>query len=287
MKYEQAGTHEIEYKAVDECGNETTETRTITIIDNTPLHTVLYTDGTLIINEHESRRSSNTKKYGNVIQEYVPLDENNNYNFTTGSQRPWHNELKKIKSVKFGSTAKPVSIAYWFQADANLESIDFANFDGSEVTNARAFVASTAITSLTLPEMPKLEMIRYICNKCESLTKVDMSNMKSTVLTDTQDAFQGCYALTEVDLSSNSGTIAICDRMFANVANDGKGDMQITTIYASEGLDFSQATSSGNMFRTDTSLVGGNGTVFDSSYIGKQYARIDKDGQPGYFTAKE
>ena len=31
MKYDQAGTYHLEYKAVDECGNETTETRTITV----------------------------------------------------------------------------------------------------------------------------------------------------------------------------------------------------------------------------------------------------------------
>lgn len=31
MKYEQAGTYEIKYKAVDECGNETTATRTVVV----------------------------------------------------------------------------------------------------------------------------------------------------------------------------------------------------------------------------------------------------------------
>ena len=40
------------------------------------------------------------------------------------------------------------------------------------------------------------------------------------------------------------------------------------------------------MFADCTKLKGGNGTVFNSSYQDKTYARVDKDGQPGYFTAK-
>lgn len=285
MKYDNAGTYEIEYKAVDECGNETTEKRTVEVIAIT-YETILFEDGTLIINEKSTDRESNIQKHGAVTKTYVPFDEDNDYNFTGTSQRPWNNEARHIKSVEFGSTVKPVSIAYWLQACANINAVDFTNFDGSEVVNARAFVASTAITTLTMPEMPKLEIMRFMCNRCESLTKADFSNMKSTALSDITDIFQGCYALTEVDFSNNNCTIMTCDRAFANVADDGKGDMKIETIYASEGLDFSKATSSGNVFRSCTSLVGGNGTTFDSNYVGKQYARIDTPGQPGYFTEK-
>ena len=40
------------------------------------------------------------------------------------------------------------------------------------------------------------------------------------------------------------------------------------------------------MFYNCTKLKGGNGTAFDSNYKDKTYARVDKAGQPGYFTAK-
>jgi len=40
------------------------------------------------------------------------------------------------------------------------------------------------------------------------------------------------------------------------------------------------------MFTGCTALVGGSGTPFSSSYTDKTYARIDRAGQPGYFTAK-
>lgn len=40
------------------------------------------------------------------------------------------------------------------------------------------------------------------------------------------------------------------------------------------------------MFTSATKLVGGNGTKFNSSYEDATYARIDKEGEPGYFTLK-
>lgn len=43
---------------------------------------------------------------------------------------------------------------------------------------------------------------------------------------------------------------------------------------------------SDNMFYNCTSLTGGNGTTFDANHTDAEYARIDKPGQPGYFTQK-
>ena len=42
------------------------------------------------------------------------------------------------------------------------------------------------------------------------------------------------------------------------------------------------------MFEDDTKLVGGQGTTYNSSYMRKEYARIDdpSNGKPGYFTYK-
>lgn len=46
----------------------------------------------------------------------------------------------------------------------------------------------------------------------------------------------------------------------------------------------SAVTNSTNMFYGCTKLVGENGTIYDSSHVDKEYARIDKTGEPGYFT---
>lgn len=65
----------------------------------------------------------------------------------------------------------------------------------------------------------------------------------------------------------------------------------LRSIYVSEynettgkGWTTKNVTDSDNMFTGATKLVGGNGTKFNSSYIDATYARIDKEGEPGYLT---
>ena len=60
----------------------------------------------------------------------------------------------------------------------------------------------------------------------------------------------------------------------------------LTTIYVSDKFTTNAVTNSTNMFYNSNKLVGGNNTTYNSSYIDKTYARIDKEGSPGYFTYK-
>lgn len=284
MKYTEPGEHTLVYKAVDECGNTTEQIRTVEVVD-VPKTTTLFTDGTLIINERSTDRDANVTKHGAMRNEYAPLDSTNTYVFNGTSERPWHDKGNSIIAVEFGSTVSPLSIAYWFQSCPNLESIDWTNFDGSNCTSARAFAASTKITNLTLPKMPNLTSIRFICNACPNLTSVDMSDVNASGMTDINAAFQACYALETVDISGLAGTIEACANTFSNASNGA--DMILETIYANPNLDCSQATAYNNMFRACTSLVGGAGTVYEASHIGRDYARIDNPpSSPGYFTQK-
>ncbi len=61
----------------------------------------------------------------------------------------------------------------------------------------------------------------------------------------------------------------------------------LKTIITSDNFKTNNVTSSGDMFTDCTSLIGGNGTVFDSNHVDKTYARIDTPSTPGYFTKKE
>lgn len=280
MKYTEAGTYSITYIATDECGNETRHNRTVHVHKKM---TVLFTDGTLIINEISSNREANIEAHGAVVAEYVPLDSDNTYVWGSGNDQLWFNERSRIKYVEFGSPVAPDSIAYWLQL-SGLESIDFTNCDCSNVASARAAFASTNITELVLPSMPNLTSIQYMCNRCYDLATVDFSNVGATAVINTQDAFQGCYALTEISFVGLAGMVDNCERMFANVNSDGHGNMQIATIYSDGALKFWQASASTNMFRSCTGLVGGNGTTFRSDVTNKDYARIDEPGTPGYFT---
>ena len=284
MKYDVAGTYELTYKAVDECGNETTQTRTIIVEEPEVFKTTLFTDGTLIINESSTDRDSNIAEHGAVVSVYEPLDADNTYVFSGGDNQPWLSERSQIKSVKFGSAVAPIEMAFWFQKCINLESIDFTNCDASNVTTVRAMFSETKVTEVTLPAMPNLTSIQYLFRGTKTLTDVDFSNVGATGIINTTDCFQGCYGLTEVSLIGLAGNVDKCERMFANIGNDGQGNMNVQTIYSDGALKFWQASSSTNMFRSCTSLVGGNGTVFRSDVTNKDYARVDKADEPGYFT---
>lgn len=282
MRYNEAGTYTLEYKAVDECGNETIAERTVVVSVPVTKHTVLYEDGFFIINELSTARASNLTKHGNVVYEYDPLDSQNDYVFSNANSQPWFNQKSQIQSVEFGSDVSPTSIAYWFSSCTNLERIDWVNFDGSRVTTARAFINGSSIIDIAFPPMPNLTSIQYICQGSLALSSADFSQVGATGITNTQDAFQGCYELTEVDFSGLAGTVNTADRTFANLS--GGGNMALQTIYANSNLVFVAGT---NMFRACVDLVGGNGTQFDANNVGYQYARIDTASTPGYFTAKE
>lgn len=294
MKYTETGIHELRYTAVDECGNETTRIRTIEVV---AMATVLYADGTLIINESPTDRDSNIALHGAVVKEYEPLDANNSYVLSRGDDQMWLSERNLIKSVQFGSAVQPTSMGYWFQNCQNLESIDWTNLDGSVNTSLRALFASTKLASFSgIPEMPNVELLRFMFNACERLVTCSMQGLNSSKVTDTNGMFQGCYNLEEVTLAFGDSNVQICGNMFSNYNGDGKGDMKLRKIYntaraeGDSGLRdypyFEDATTSTNMFRSCTSLVGGDGTTYDPSKINKAYARCDSTeaSKLGYFT---
>ena len=97
--------------------------------------------------------------------------------------------------------------------------------------------------------------------------------------------FQNCSSLTTIDLSKfDISKVTNLNAMFS-------GCSSLTTIYVSEfnsetntGWTTSAVTNSSNMFSNCTKIVGGNGTTYNSSYVDKTYAVIDKTGTPGYLT---
>lgn len=245
--------------------------------------TVLYENGTLVINELSASREGNMATFGSVVAEYPPLDSNNGYVFKSAGDQPWVEKRKRISQVMFGSLTCPTSMDYWFQ-ESEVRVIDWQNFKGDENQSCRATFARTKIRELSLPYMPKLKSIHYICRGCENLHTVSFQETKANNVSLTTDAFQGCYNLLYVHLVGLEGIVESCERMFANVANDGNGNMPLERIYSDGKLDFSHASNSGNMFRSCKSITGGVGTKFDAEKIDKTYARIDAVDNPGYFT---
>ena len=86
---------------------------------------------------------------------------------------------------------------------------------------------------------------------------------------------------TTLDLSSfDTSNVINMGNMFYHCSN-------LRTIYASDSFVTNNVTNGSNMFNSSPKLVGGAGTIYDSTKTDKTYARID-DGSsnPGYFTKK-
>ena len=126
----QTGTFKDNVLTVSNVTSDTTCTVTFDTMS-----TVLYNDGTLIMNELGINRASNTTKYGSVTKEYAPMDESNSYVFYSNADQPWKYKASSIKSVDIGNTMKPVSTAYWFNNLYNMQSGSFTNLDVSNVTD--------------------------------------------------------------------------------------------------------------------------------------------------------
>ena len=253
--------------------------------------TVLYTDGTLIINESSRNEAANVALHGQPANIYDPFDLNgatnvDKYIFTSDSQRPWDSQALSVRSVEIGSNIQPTSTACWFSMMTNCTSINFTGLNTSAVTDMyNMFGTCQALTSLDVSNFNTSAVINMgsMFNGCQALTSLDVSNFNTSMVTDMNNMFNGCQTLTSLDVS-NFNTSAVTDMydMF-------NGCQALITIYASVNFVVTQVMSSSKMFgNMSTNLVGGAGTVWASSNPkDKTYAHIDGGvSNPGYFTAK-
>ena len=114
----------------------------------------------------------------------------------------------------------------------------------------------------------------------ESIT--GMNYLNTSEVTDMAWMFTHCNDLTSLDLSNfNTSNVDRMTCMFYGCYN-------LRTIYVGNGWSTAAVTYSSDMFTGCTSLVGGQGTAYNSSNPkDKTYAHIDGGtSNPGYFTDK-
>lgn len=97
--------------------------------------TVIYEDGTFIINELLKDGESNEAIHGAVVKEYPALGFGSEYQFSSYTQVMWADDRSLIKRVYIGSNIKPKKTAYWFYNCTNIEYFDSTNLDVSDVTD--------------------------------------------------------------------------------------------------------------------------------------------------------
>ena len=110
---------------------------------------------------------------------------------------------------------------------------------------------------------------------CTSLTSLYLIKWHIAPTCSLSEMFSNCTQLTVLNIANfNLSSSNYFPFMFLQCSN-------LTTIYCN--YDWSQASHT-SVFNDCTRLVGGNGTIYNSSNKGSAYAKVDESGSPGYFT---
>lgn len=236
---------------------------------------------------------------------------------------PWYDIRKNVRKVIFEDTIYSISTAYWFYEFVNCSELNLTklhttsitdmhfmffhtgyntntfkllgldDWDTSKVTNMESLFNNTGHSSTTFSlnlskwntssVINMQNLFNYTGYSATEWTIGDLSNWNISNVTTMQATFESIgnsssSAIT-LDLSSwNTSKVTNMDYMFCDSKN-------IKTIYVSDKWNIDAVTSSIKMFRGCTSLVGGAGTIYNSNFIDKTYARIDGGtSSPGYLT---
>ena len=211
------------------------------------------------------------------------------YDMNTGSNNPgWYSVRASVTKVVFNSSfaeAHPTTTYGWFREMTNVTSMSGLNYLNTSwaVNMSYMFYRCSQLTSLDLSGFNTANVINMtsMFNGCNRLTSLDVSSFNTARVTNMTSMFYGCSQLTSLDVSSfNTAQVTNMTGMFRSCTG-------LVTIYAGSEWSTAAVTSSGNMFTSSSSLVGGRGTTYDANHVDAAYAHIDGGtSNPGYFTAK-
>ena len=218
------------------------------------------------------------------------------------------NALLSIENISMLNTSKTETMQSLFYDCYVLESIDLSGFDTSNVTNMHAmFYDCYALTGLDVSgfDTSNVTDMAFMFDMCRELTSIDVSNFDTSNVENMSHMFNGCYNLTSInmtgfDTSNVTNMYAMfndCQKLltldisdFVTLKVTDMGYMfsychELTAIYVSDLWTVTNVTNSSYMFYDSTSLVGGAGTTYNTSYVDKTYARVDGGRySPGYLT---
>lgn len=168
-----------------------------------------------------------------------------------------------------------------FDGMISLETINFQNF---ETTTSKSFAnmfrncASLKSLDLSGFNTRAATDMSGLLDGCVGLSSVDVSTFDTTSVTSMARMFAGCSSIKELDISSlSTERVADMSYMFS-------GDTSLKTITGGASWSTGAVVTSTNMFADCSSVVGGNGTTFDASYVDAERAIFDRNGRPGYLS---
>ncbi|MBO7433567.1 MAG: BspA family leucine-rich repeat surface protein, partial [Salinivirgaceae bacterium] len=197
-----------------------------------------------------------------------------------------HN-LTTIENIEYLNTSQVKNMSNMFADCKKLETLNLSHFNTAEVTDMSSmFDGCNKLETLDLSHFNTANVTKMdaMFSSCQNLTTLDISNFNTANVTSMDAMFSSCQNLTTLDISNfNTQNVEKMRTMFV-----GCGSLK--TIYVSNEWTTNKVGNGydSGMFYGCTSLVGGKGTTYNSSYTNKTYARIDDpdNSAPGYLTYK-
>ena len=195
--------------------------------------------------------------------------------------------LSTIDGISSWNTSNVSKMNYMFSSCSALTSLDLSNWNTSSVRNLEGMFQGcnhlSTITGISKWKTPNLggsfnDKLKNMFKDCSALTSLDLSGWNTSDVSQMDYMFSGCSNLVTLNLGGwDTSEAEEMDGMFENCS-------ALTTIYVGNGWSVYNVSAFNTLFANCTSLVGGNGTRWNSSHIDKTYARIDAPDTPGYFT---
>ena len=136
-----------------------------------------------------------------------------------------------------------------------------------------------SITGISYLNTSEVTNMAYMFQGCQALTSLDLSGFDTRNVTNMWAMFAYCSNLTSLNLTSfNTAKVTDMTAMFyfCNF---------LARIYVGENWSTAAVTASTGMFNGCPSLVGGMGTTYDPNHVDKTYAHIDGGpSNPGYLS---
>ena len=197
----------------------------------------------------------------------------------------WFSGLNLLTIIGISNlkTNNVVDMSHMFSGCNLLDNIDLSNFDTANASNmSHMFSGCFELDCLDLSNFNTANVtdMSYMFLNCYALPSLDLSNFNTANVTEMKGMFSYCSSLTSIDLSNfNTANVTDIRWVFSNCSS-------LTTIFVRSEWDTANVTDGVGMFLSCAKLIGGNGTVYDENHVDYTYARIDKPGEPGYFTGK-
>lgn len=244
--FEVGGLYDIIYTATDKCGNKAEVTRQIQV---GTFRTVLYNDGTFIINEPSDRQAENTAMHGGVKAVYDPFDANHDYVFEVldgyykTTNAPWESERENVTRIEIGSPISPTDTSYWF---VNMYGAEYADVSKLDTSNVKYMTS--------------------MFDGCGSLKELDLSTFDVSNVENTLYMLYHCNDIEKLDIT---GWVLNDANYYAWTDNYGGASQYIPNVqhFILDNVDTSQMTTMNSMFRGLSMLEEVNLSSFDTSNV--------------------